>query len=60
MRAHPAGKLGEGATAVTGADIVSNLAKTLTGSALVLLGFSLASMGHLVGKAPEDDKEKEF
>lgn len=45
---------------VTGADIVSNLAKTLTGSALVLLGFSLASMGHLVGKAPEDDKEKEF
>ena len=52
MRAHPAGKLGEGATAVTGADIVSNLAKTLTGSALVLLGFSLASMGHLVGKAP--------
>lgn len=60
MRAHQAGKLGEGATAVTGADIVSNLAKTLTGSALVLLGFSLASMGHLVGKAPEDDKEKEF
>lgn len=60
MRAHPAGKLGEGATAATGADIVSNLAKTLTGSALVLLGFSLASMGHLVGKAPEDDKEKEF
>lgn len=45
---------------MTGADIVSNLAKTLTGSALVLLGFSLASMGHLVGKAPEDDKEKEF
>lgn len=45
---------------VTGADIVSALAQTLTGSALVLLGFSLASMGHLVGKAPDDDKEKEF
>lgn len=45
---------------VTGADIVSSLAQTLTGSALVLLGFSLASMGHLVGKAPDDDKEKEF
>lgn len=45
---------------VTGADIISSLAKTLTGSALVLLGTALASMGALKGKAPEDDKEKEF
>lgn len=45
---------------VTGADIISSLAKTLTGSALVLLGTALASMGVLKGKAPEDDKEKEF
>ena len=45
---------------VTGADIISSLAKTLTGSALVMLGTALASLGVLKGKAPEDDKEKEF
>ena len=53
-------KVARGAEGVSGADIVRALSKTVTGSGLTYLGFVLASMGCLLGKAPDDDKEKDF
>lgn len=44
---------------VTGTEIINQLAKGLTGTGLIALGMYLASIGLLVGKAPDDDKEKE-
>lgn len=39
-------------------EIVEQWAKTFTGTGLVALGYALASMGALIGKAPDDEKEK--
>jgi hypothetical protein len=43
---------------VTGNQIVEQWAKTFTGTGLAVLGYALAAMGKLVGKAPDDEKEK--
>lgn len=39
-------------------EIIDELAKGLTGSALIGLGFALAAVGGLIGRAPDDDDEK--
>lgn len=41
-------------------DIIDTVAKSLSGTALVALGFAWAAMGVLKGKAPDDEKEKEL
>ena len=43
---------------ITANDIIEQWAKTFTGTGLVALGYALAAMGHLIGKAPDDEKEK--
>jgi hypothetical protein len=48
-----------GKSNVTGAEIVNQLSKGLTGSGLLALGLMMAAKGLLRGKAPDDDKEKE-
>ena len=53
-------KVVKSAEGVSGSDIVRSLSKALTGTGLVALGFALASMGVLLGKAPDDDDEREF
>jgi len=49
-----------GKTDLTANDIIEAYSKGLTGSAVVMLGFALASMGILRGKAPDDEKEREL
>ena len=58
--AHDAVQLAKGTGNVTAADVVNEAAKTLTGSGLLVLGAALASFGKLIGKAPDDDKEREL
>ena len=45
---------------VTGADVINALAKTVTGTGLMALGYVLAKSGDLTGSGPDDEKEKEF
>ena len=45
-------------TGITANDVINQWAKTFTGTGLMLLGFGLSAMGRLIGKAPDDDKEK--
>ena len=58
--AHDAVLLAKGTGNVTAADVVNEAAKTLTGSGLLVLGAALASFGKLIGKAPDEDKEREL
>lgn len=44
---------------ITGTDVINQLAKGLTGTGLLILGFAASAMGLLVGKAPDDEKEKD-
>jgi hypothetical protein len=43
---------------ITGNEIINRWAKTFTGTGLAVLGYALAALGHLIGAAPKDDKEK--
>lgn len=45
---------------VSGTDIVRIFSQAITGTGLMVLGAWMASMGNLIGKAPEDDKEREL
>lgn len=45
---------------VDGSKLIDGLAKNLTGTAILALGYYLAENGLLRGKDPEDDKEKGF
>ena len=45
---------------IDGTAIIKKMSQGLTGTGLVILGAWLSSMGHLVGKAPEDEKEKQL
>jgi len=47
-----------GRKTVSANEIIEQWAKTFTGTGLVALGYALASMGKLIGKAPDDDKDK--
>ena len=45
---------------IDGTAIIKKMSQGLTGTGLVVLGAWLSSMGYLVGKAPEDEKEKQL
>ena len=50
----------QGKPDVTGADVIESLSKTLTGSALCMLGYLLASGGLARGTGSDDDKLEAF
>lgn len=58
--AYTAAKTQKADSDVTGADVINALAKTLTGTGLMTLGYVLAKSGSLTGSGPDDEKEKEF
>lgn len=45
---------------ITGNDVINDLAKTVTGSGLLVMGYFMAKNGLLTGGGPEDEKDKEF
>ena len=45
---------------VDGAKVIDSLAKNLTGTGLMVLGFALANAGRVRGKDSDEEKEKEF
>ena len=54
-------RIAKGSDKVTGNDVINELAKTLTGSGLFMLGYFMAKNGLLTALGPDDDdKEKAF
>lgn len=58
--AYKAAQLYRGAENVTGADVINQAAKTLTGTGIFALGFALRALGRLRGGKDEDDNQAYF
>lgn len=50
----------KGTKDITGNDIINELAKSITGTGLLVVGFALAKWGNLTGAGPDDEKEREL